>query len=492
MRRVLLSISATEATAVWQHGRRMSACKRFDNEARGWQMFGLWLQENPFPVLIVVDAVEEDYRSESLPHARGSTRKQLIERKLKQHFRSTPYMTAIAHGRESEGRRDDRYLFAALTNTELLDPWLEEIARRQIPVCGVHLAPLVMTRVAALPGYRERPLLIVTRQRNGLRQSFFEAGKLKLSRLTALDASESAPVQTDEILKTRAYLTSLRLLPRDMQLDVLLLDSDGSLGDLARALDEDLGVKPERIAPATLARLLSAEPAQLASCPEALHFAILGRGGQHANLAPASLRSLCRVHRARRALLALAAAIVAGASLLALAQLKQRSDLDSQTTAASQQIRLEQARYEAAARAFPAAPAPAEVLRGAVELSRDVARTMRTPEVAFAVAATALEHNPEIEIRRLDWTARDAASGYQILKLEGELARFGGDYRAALAKVERFATDLKTNARVKVVTISKTPLDVSPGASLSGSAAGRSEAEAARFEIEIGIDGNHG
>lgn len=492
MRRVLLSISANQATAVWQHGRRTSACKRFDNEARGWQMFGLWLQQNPFPVSIIVDAVEEDYRSESLPHARGGTRKQLIERKLKQHFRSTPYLAAIAQGRESEGRRDDRYLFAALTNAELLDPWLDEIARREIPVCGVHLAPLIMVRIAALPAYRDRPLLIVTRQRNGLRQSFFEAGKLKLSRLTALDADDSAPVQTDEILKTRAYLTSLRLLPRDMQLDVLLLDSDGSLGELSRALDEDLGVKPERLAPAALARLLRAPPAQLASCAESLHFAIIGRGSEHANLAPASLRSLCRVHHARRALLALAAAIVAAASLLALAQLKQRSDLDSETAAASQQIRLEQARYQAAARAFPAAPAPAEILRGAVELSRDVALTMRTPELAFAVAASALERHPEIDIRKLDWTAREPTSGHQLLKLEGELARFDGDYRAALAKVERFATDLKTDARVKLVTIVKTPLDVSPGASLSGSAAGRSEPEAARFEIHIDIDGKHG
>lgn len=492
MRRVLLSISATEATAVWQRAQRMSACKRFDNEPRGWQMFGLWLQENPFPVSIIVDAVEEDYRSESLPHARGGTRRQLVERKLRQHFRSTPYMAAIAQGRESDGRRDDRYLFAALTNAELLDPWLEEIARREVPVCGVHLAPLIMSRVAALPGYRERPLLIVTRQRNGLRQSFFESGKFKLSRLTALDASESAPVETDEILKTRAYLTSLRLLPRDMQLDVVLLDHDGSLGDLSRALDEDLGVKPERIGPAALAKLLRPHPAQLASCPESLYFAIIGRGGEHANLAPPGLRSLCRVHRARRALLAFAAAIVAGASLLALGQLKQRSDLDTQTAAASRQIRHQQALYQAAARAFPAAPAPPEVLRGAVELSRDVAQTTRTPDLAFAVAAAALDRNPEIDIKKLEWIVRDPAGGNQTLKLEGELAGFDGDYRAALAKVERLATDLKTDGRVKGVTVAKTPLDVSPGASLSGSAVGRSEPAAARFELDIVIDGTHG
>lgn len=456
-------------------------------------MFALWLQENPFPVSIVVDAVEEDYRSENVPHARGGTRAQLIERKLRQHFRSTSYMAAIAHGRESDGRRDDRYLFAALTNPELLDPWLQEIARREVPVCGVHLAPLIMAKLAAIPGYRERPLLIVTRQRNGLRQSFFESGKLKLSRLTALDASEQAPVQTDEILKTRAYLTSLRLLPRDMQLDVLLLDSDGTLGDLARALDEDLGVKPERIAPAALAKLLRTQPSQLANCPESIYYAILARGGGQANLAPSSLRSLCRVHRASRVLYGLAAAIVVGASLLALVQLKQRSALDAQTAATANEIRHQQALYQAAARAFPAAPAPAEILYGAVELSRSVAQAMRTPDLAFAVAAAALERNPEIDLKKLEWAARNATDGDQALKLEGELARFNGDYRAALAKVEQFATDLKSDPRVKSVTIAKTPLDVSSAASLSGSAAGRSEPEAARFELQLTIDGRrHG
>lgn len=496
--RVLLSISSTEAIATVARGRRIAPCRRFDNDASGWQAFGLWLADNRVPVSIIVDAVEEDYRSEVLPHTRGGTRAQLVNRKIKQHYRNTPYTTAIWQGRESDGRRDDRFLFAALTNPDLLDPWLGELARQRVPVSGVYLTPLVSRTLMVLLGAGNEPVLLVSQRRTGLRQSFFDRGELKLSRLTSIDASQPRAGYAQEILKTRAYLSSLRLIPRDSQLKVLLLDSDGSLGELVRALEQDFGVAPERIGPAALAKAVGGQPAVLSECPEALHFLASLRGRLVGSLAPSNLLLPFRIYRARRIIFAVAAGIFALSSILAIVQLRQRSALDAETLALAQAIRHQQNLYAAAARGFPAAPAPADVLQNAVRLSETVHDQMRTPAVALSVAGMALERNPQIYVQKMQWSApktavqdtANTAPSAETLEIDAEIRPFHGDFRDALAKVERLATDLSKDQRTARVRVLESPLDVSSAASLSGSAAGSGAgAVPARFRLLLEFKG---
>lgn len=498
MKRILLSISSTEAIVTVARGRRITPCQRFASDASGWQAFGLWLADHRLPVAIIVDAVEEDYRSEVLPHTRGGTRAQLIERKIKQHYRNTPYTTAIWQGRENDGRRDDRFLFAAFTNPELLEPWLEELARQRVPVSGVYLTPLVSRALVVLLGAGDKPVLLVSQRRTGLRQSFFDRGELKLSRLTSIDVSQPRAGYAQEILKTRAYLTSLRLIPRDSQLKVLLLDSDGSLGELVRALEQDPGVALERVGPAALAKAVSVEPTALSACPEALHFLASLRGRLVGSLAPLNLLLPFRIDRARRAIFVLAAGIFALSSILAIVQLRERSQLDSETRALAQAIRVQQNLYAAAARGFPAAPAPADVLQNAVQLSTIVQNQVRTPALALSVAGLALERNPQIYVKRMQWSASkaarqdapNAAPSAETFEIEAEIRPFDGDFRAALAKVERFATDLSKDQRTARVRIIESPLDVSSAANLSGSAAmGGQTAVPARFRLVFDLQG---
>jgi hypothetical protein len=46
----------------------------------------------------------------------------VVARKLAQIFRNTPYRYAQLQGREAEGRRDDRVMYTAVTNPEVLRP----------------------------------------------------------------------------------------------------------------------------------------------------------------------------------------------------------------------------------------------------------------------------------------------------------------------------------------------------------------------------------
>src|SRR5437763_1058473 len=97
----------------------------------------------PKPVHIFTDLAEEDIRMDAIPHVGRRDREAILGRKVAQIFRSTPYRHAEVQGRESEGRRDDRVMYTAITNGEVLRPWLEIIERLHVPLAGIHSMAVV-------------------------------------------------------------------------------------------------------------------------------------------------------------------------------------------------------------------------------------------------------------------------------------------------------------------------------------------------------------
>src|SRR5690606_8820329 len=126
---------------IWHRGKLHWHGKFMCDEA-GRQQFDRFMQEHAKATMyLIVDAVEEDYRPETLPHVRGSTRRALLGRKLEQHYRTTPFRTACWIGRDQQ--RSDRYLFAALNVNEWLHGWLEIVRVRHARLQGVYLLPIL-------------------------------------------------------------------------------------------------------------------------------------------------------------------------------------------------------------------------------------------------------------------------------------------------------------------------------------------------------------
>ncbi len=71
----------------------------------------------------------------------------LLDRKLNQMFRGTPFRHAVVLDRESAGRRDDRVLYTSITNPELLTPWLDLLDAARAPLVGIYSAPLLSARL---------------------------------------------------------------------------------------------------------------------------------------------------------------------------------------------------------------------------------------------------------------------------------------------------------------------------------------------------------
>ena len=111
---------------LWRFGRLVSH-QAFENNPQGLDGFSRYLHRHQgIRLYLLVDAIEEDYRLETLPHTMGRARHEIVTRKLNQLYRSTPYRTAHFIGREDGKRRDDRFVFAALNSADFLQGWVDQ------------------------------------------------------------------------------------------------------------------------------------------------------------------------------------------------------------------------------------------------------------------------------------------------------------------------------------------------------------------------------
>ncbi len=251
----------------------------------------------------MVDVVEEDYRFETLPHTTGSDRAEMVGRKLKQHYRNTPYMAASLIGRDSGKRRDDRYLFSALTNAELINDWLQAVAARGLPVAGIYLLPMVSEGLLDRFGAKATNLLLVAQHPSGLRLTFFRDRQFRLSRFTRGDSGKvdnRTRYLSEEISNTRLYLHALRTMTLDEPITVLLVDHGDELAEAAvGVVRENPSLECVRLSRQELAGRLGIEEPLLAASPYVIYLHLLGLKAPLSNLAPPSVTVGYQHYRAR-------------------------------------------------------------------------------------------------------------------------------------------------------------------------------------------------
>ncbi len=507
--KILASLSSRTASFAFFERGALSQLATYDNDERAWSAFDALLHRYPdTPVYLMVDTVEEEYRTEALPHVRGRARREMLKRKLSQMLRTAPYRATWLQGRETGAeaargkRRDDVYLFLALNSGDLLHPYLERIQIQRAPLAGIYLLPLVTQALAARLKCDTPGALLVSRQQGGLRQSFFLNGRLRISRLTPFDPlgdPASAELYAEEIEKSRLFLYNSRQLPRDARLTAQVLDFDGSLTQLPAQLPQETNFSYQRIGFNQACAALGVAPSALPRDTEALHLYLLGKYPPPASLAAPRLTSDFTLHQLRLGLYA-ASATLAGVALLWSSYNIYRgyANQDATQRAIADTARYG-AQYEQAARQFPTAPVSADNLRKAVEVTRQLKQFVRTPESFMTALSQTLDVFPQIELKRIEWqyasttpSAQQAASTepanwQQRGEVEAEIHPFNGDYRSALALIERFAATLRTQAPVAEVTIVKLPVNLDSSSTLSGSTQDNLDTApgAAQFKLSI-------
>lgn len=489
-KRILL-FDGIRITAYTAAGCHVTAESEFVPNLEGLAAFAGYLGTHRTSLFyLLADVTDESFQLEDIPYVQGRDRNALITRRLSQYFYGTPLTTSIPLGRASGGRRDEKILFAALTRPDALAPWLDVLRQGGSILAGVYSVPLVLATCAPRWLVSQEPALLLTLTTSSVRQSFFDQGKLRFSRLTPLatrSPTEVARACASESLKTYQYLVGQHLIPRDAPLRTVIL----APGEQQPAIQEYCHGSSylifEFIGLAETAHRDKLKTPAGNLTADALLIHELAQKTPAQQFAPAAERRFYHLWQIRFALTAAAAVILASGLLFSAKTMfgvyKQRqetSSIQTRTTLATQN-------YTALSASLPQASITPDNLRALMDRYEELQKRSPGLEPLLIHLSQALDSAPKVELLSFDWkivpsldtaiklgagnTATSATpvplmagntSGGAVLKLQAQLPPgLNTDLRAQKNLIDTFAARLQNKqTTVQILTM---PFDVESG-----------------------------
>ncbi len=459
--------------------------------------------------------MEEEYRHETIPHLYGPDRRAVLERKLAWFFRGTPYSHVLTQGRETEGRRDDKVLLSAITNPELVQPWTRLCTQQKVPIAGIYSLAIVSTALLERMRVKSPNVLFVTMQtHSGLRQSYFRAGLITISRLAKmprLGTVPFAPYILGELDKFERYLKNVQLLAEG-PLDIYILAHGELLDQIERQCRNSESVRYHLLDVSDVARRLGIQGVLTTPFSDYIYAHVLLKNRPRNHYAVAEEMKYYRLHQARSGMLVASAVMLLAGALGGGLNLIEGLKLRQGGASAEHRADYYQAQFSAAKGRLPETPVEPQDIKIAVDLADTLSKHKATPVGMMNTLSRALQGYPEIQIETLRWLATSDPNAlvpggspdagdtpppistppegsedryYQIALLEGEITPFDGDFRAALHRIEGFAAALRVRPAVRAVTVVDVPFDVDPAGELHGSADEAARPEKAEFTVRV-------
>jgi hypothetical protein len=510
--RRLIYFTATRVVLYrWGHG-RLAAEASFANSEDGAAAFAAQLRASPGTLFyVLVDIVEEDFHQENVPFVRGGDRRTLLGRKLAQRYRDTSLALTLSLGYEKTQRRDERILFSSFTNNAQFQPWLQALRDKEAAVVGVYSVALLAPRLAARIGPKKAPVLLVTLQQAGLRQSYVEGGCIRFSRLGPMDAADAADPNRvaeafdRETTRVYQYLTAMRVVAREGNaIDAVLVAPQGEKRRVQAAAPNMPQVRIGVIELGEAAAAIGLKEFPDGSGAEALYLHLLAQRAPAQQYAGEGLRQFFRLHQLRAGLVAGGAALGALALVFAGVQLVQVYNLGEQTALDRSRANASTEQYNRVTAGFPKLPTSTDNLRATMDKYGALAKQASPPERLLAEVSRALDATPRIEVDKVHWelatvdpkerirqtepararagaalgpvTGGAAPAGapapgqglYEVADVTGKvLAVKASDYRAITQAIEEFMGNLRKRPGLEVIA-AKMPVETSSGSRLSG------------------------
>jgi hypothetical protein len=192
--------------------------------------------ESPFEALTVVsDHVEESLVRASLPRMFGRDMQALVQRRLEQEFRETPYRASARLGPARNDKQLD-YLFVGLPIARRLDDRLRPWVERGVAIRGLYTLSALTAHWARRGKRAEGVRLVLLPTPAGVRFILLDRGQAVLSRLTSverLDDPHSGPALVEELERTLQYFYNARLVERGQRIDLWLWGDQPACRELA-------------------------------------------------------------------------------------------------------------------------------------------------------------------------------------------------------------------------------------------------------------------
>jgi hypothetical protein len=460
---------------------------QFASGNEGLQAFADYLQLNASSLYYVLaDVPEEGFVVEDVPYVQGSDRQEILQRKMAQHFFGSPLAMAISQGRLQQGRRDERVLFAGLTGYASIEPWLQAMLQLEVRLGGLYSAPQVLADMAAKITVGGS-FLLISFGRTGVRQTFFDKGLLRFSRLTpitATDVESVAAICVSETTKISQYLIGQRLITRDAPLRTVIVARPADfeiIGTRYRGTTDNL-IEPANVL--DLARHYRLSPLPVDSCADRLLLHLLTQRRPARQFAPAANRHHYRLWQARLGILAVAGTVFAGCLAVAGINAFRLSTLAEQTRDIRAELDLDTRRHVGLQQELPKVPISADRLRALTD--RQALLMRRSPGLLPALqhVSQALERAPAVTLQHLEWrlagatddetagkakpTAGSLGNDQVIVRLQAQLPPTpSSKQRAQLESVQGLVGDLaRKDVQVQVLSL---PLETESGKSIRSS-----------------------
>lgn len=510
--RRLLYLDASHLSAsLWQAGTLVEEA-RFPAGNEGAEAFAGYLgQHAASQYYLLADIAEEGFQTESVPYAQGADRAALLARRLGQYFYGSPLATALSFGREKTGRRDEKFLFTALTRPQLFEPWLAALRAAEVQLAGVYSLPLLGAAVLAKIQPAHPRCLLVTATPAGVRQSYFEDGQIRFSRMTPLAKAgigEIAATCAAESAKMFQYLLGQRLITRGAPLPAIVLAHPAQDGEFTRACRDSEDLHYQIVDLHTLGRACGLKSLPPDSHSQMLFLHLLAQRAPRAQFAPPADRRFFRLWQIRSILLRAGAGILAGCLLFAGKQVYEATELRSATAEITAQAEVDGGRYAAIQRTFPPVSTSPENLRALIDRFAELDRRSPPLEPIYLAISRALQAAPAVDIERIEWLLStnpaeglSQAEGSKAPPRPGDKAPAGAvhaisivhgvlpealsaDQRAQLDAVGGFEAALRKDASLKV-TIQRRPFDIESGKSLKSGSDAPAAASQPKFVIHL-------
>ncbi len=464
------------------------------------------------PTRLFTDLAEEDFRLDTIPHVGARDREAIVQRKLTQIFRSSPYRHAVLQGREPDGRRDDRVIYTAITNPEVLRPWLDALEKLKVPLAGIHSAAVFSSVVLdELDLVFPHALLVTFTPGEALRQTYFRDREIKFSRLTPIDLGEGQTLGqmiAEETTRTWQYLDSLRNFAPEDRLEVCILVHPNDRPELQANLRDFAQIQYRILDIELVSTKLGLKPAPLDSTAEEVlvHLFLMRPAPNHFasdELTRHAVRRKARILLNQAAMGVLVASLVWGG--WNLARVFRGNEADLQVT---RQLAALNREYDEITKALPSAGVAGSTMRDVVTFYNGAIRPFPAFSDFIVPLSEVLRAHPQVRLSQLSWQATDdaklipalggtalrptpavkavaksdaapappapddpsppfAGGRYEVALVEATVSVPQNDYRGALAEVERLAADIGRIAGFQA-DIVESPLDMRPSLAIQG------------------------
>lgn len=435
-------------TSFLRAGGHIQQLAQHSHTPEGLAHFSAWLsQAKAGTHTVLADLPDEAFLAESLPKVSGADRQALIARKQQQLFFASPYATAISLGHEKTGRRDERVLFTALTRPPALEPWLHALQQAEAPLAALLSVPLLTRQLLTRLAPKETHGLILSVSSSGIRQTYFEHGELRFSRLSAAPEGDFATwgdACLRETQKTLQYINTQRWITRSTRLPVYLLLARHDFAPVLAQLEHADTLDFQLINLETLAHGFGERARATSSDSQPLMLRLALRQGHRPQLAPPPARHGFHLLQARRAILASGGALAALILGLALYTYQGSRQLTQTQALVDTQSLSEDLRYQQLLSSLPPLPTNLESLRSVVDDIALQRQQSPDPLSLWLPLSHTLSQFPDIELLTLSWQLDGPAHTNISSRLLATLPlAAANDPRAAITRIRDFAAALR-------------------------------------------------